>query len=459
MQEVPRTKSLPSIDIAPEPTLPPELCQLIINELADDSPSSIPSLLACSLVCVMFCKTARRQLFSTINIFLVRENTKIQADSTIYVEYLKRISEILQMSLAFPEIGMVYYIQSFRLDADELEEPQLSMLLNDKHFPGLLKSLHGPKHGISRFTLEILPEESISFPELSSEFCEAFIDLCWSNSLTSLRLRGFSDLPRTLLLGTRADNIQFNKCSILPPWQDTAGTMERLYITDLNTEVPLMRSIAVDDSFPLIDLLNGNMLLEARDRYINAFSRLTSLDLCARVAENLPDLVEIAQHASQTLEVLAISVYGGVNLQASGPVNLWADSPPFELGTLKNLHTLKISSRQSFGLGTFALLPPINVLDKITSVPPNLRRVSLRARSDTRIGDPMNFNWQPLETLVTQPRFNRIPERNLSLAYCTWVNPSSDDRSEFHEKLKAIAKAGLPSFTSIQSIECTCAFD
>jgi len=217
--------------------------------------------------------------------------------------------------------------------------------------------------------------------------------------------------------------------------------------------------IAVDDSLPFIDLVHSDESLRLSHRYYDAFSQLTDLELCARSDDNLPNLVALVPYAAETLEVLTLSFFGGILPDPAGS-NPWAQTPPFRFESLERLHTLQIKCKRTTIWGNLFFNPLVNVLETIQTLPPNLKILSLRGRSDID-GSLTTINWRPLEELLSTPDFKKIPNVLLSLAYCNYAQPvrNNEERSEFHKELEALAVTAIPSAKTIQSIDCTCAFD
>lgn len=187
------------------PKLPTELSDLIIDQVASslrDSlkphqiyrPDILPSVVACSLVSKQFHNRISYHLFSTISLNETTSSSTSKGRRTI-----SGLLDILDSNPSFASKvhTLKLYTAATHLRAQSLwddVDPHFSTILRDVHLPDVLSNLTGIR------SLHILHHHYVPFrfPDLTEVMKSAMAETFRSQSLTRLRIVGFSELPPCL---------------------------------------------------------------------------------------------------------------------------------------------------------------------------------------------------------------------------------------------------------------------
>ncbi|KDR73788.1 hypothetical protein GALMADRAFT_251596 [Galerina marginata CBS 339.88] len=266
------------------PVLPAEIIDSIIDDLAHDAdrPGSTKALRTCTFASRVVCMRAYRYLFSEIKLFII--------PSSDIDHRLTKLLDILTTGLKFPDIGMLYHIQSVSFVMILKHYFPLIQLSQITALPEILEILHGPNHGISSLSLEIWGPNGRD-PRMrtggwatnDAQFNDAFQGLCCSRNLKSLHLLSLGEVPDTIFKGTNIEHLTLDDVHIASQNRQS-GTKVFSGCIDIG-QLKSMKFITVERQFQLNSLLDTIITLhggiettENRNHFFRrAFFHLTHL--------------------------------------------------------------------------------------------------------------------------------------------------------------------------------------
>ena len=214
-------KSLPDID-----NLPQELKDLIVDHIShiSDETERKQTLRSTALVSRRFRYWAHKRLFATV--VLRGKHGKVP------ISIIGRLRELKELIAADPfsdKTGIASHIRSFTLSLGG-HRSCVAPPLEDDALPFILQKLH--RTGSRPRSLSILlfmpgDNDQLDWSTLNLEFRRALVDVSRSPLLTTLRLRGFRNLPRDILTGASVENIKFNNISVKDYNQGVSKSLSR----------------------------------------------------------------------------------------------------------------------------------------------------------------------------------------------------------------------------------------
>ncbi|KAF9483321.1 hypothetical protein BDN70DRAFT_328662 [Pholiota conissans] len=195
-------------------TLPQELIDLIVDEVASDRSERVDTLKTCSLVSKSFSQPARTRIFSNItieyNIIYERRGTKKFDRVEALWNTLQRDPRLARKVCAF-ELNLVEVIRFPRLIGTDYWDWDLSKERIDQVvLPGIMDTLaeaqrghtgyRGRLHtlGLGGYDLFLL-----DWNRLPSKFQQSWWALCAASTLKYLRVGRMRDFPLTLDIGMK----------------------------------------------------------------------------------------------------------------------------------------------------------------------------------------------------------------------------------------------------------------
>ncbi|KAF8961024.1 hypothetical protein BDZ97DRAFT_1830940 [Flammula alnicola] len=407
--------------------IPPEIHDLIIDHFAlkpatkfweSDTNVDIENratLRACSLVSRSYCARAYQRLFSSIILAVDTCKPHITRDALT----IRRCADILRDSLQFPDIGMVYHIRSFSLRIRGANPEQMRTLFQEGKVGLIVDALQGPNHGINSMTMDVglSTHNEVEYAKLDKEFLRAFDGLCHSPKMRHMHLQGFCSIPRILFYGTHIKHIEMYRTRL------TRGDE-----MSENAQVTLMESIAVDESFPLVNLLHSDGdYVGTASRYQVAFKELKKLLFRLCYADRIPSAIDIAICASNTLQSLHIHLSGLDSIHFIPP---HSSTPKYVFHHLHKLSTLRISKDVGRLLEELCVIHPFRRLLESCTLPRSLKTLILETGSARGwySSDPTpeyrpHGEWLALDSVLVQPKFSAVPQLIIAIEYTVRLQP------------------------------------
>ena len=194
-------------------SLPQELKDLIVDHIShiSDEPERKQTLRSTALVSRRFRYWAHKRLFSTV----VLRGKHGKAPGGI-ISRLRELKELIAADPLSDKTGVASHIRSFTLSLGGLRSCVVPPLEDDA-LAFILQKLH--RTGSRPRSLSILlfmpgDNDQLDWSSLSQDLRCALVDVSRSPLLTTLRLRGFRNLPHDILAGASVENIKFNNISI-----------------------------------------------------------------------------------------------------------------------------------------------------------------------------------------------------------------------------------------------------
>lgn len=191
-------------------SLPQELKDLIVDHIAHfpDEAERKQSLRATALVSKRFRYWAHKRLFSTV--ILRGKYGKAP------ISRLRELRDLIAADPFSDKTGVASHIRSFTFSLGE-HRSCVAPPLEDDALPFILRKIH--RSGSRPRSLSILlfmpgDNDQLDWISLNPAFRSALLDVSRSPLLTTLRLRGFRNLPPDILAGSSVENIKFNNLSI-----------------------------------------------------------------------------------------------------------------------------------------------------------------------------------------------------------------------------------------------------
>lgn len=207
-------------------TLPQELKDLIVDHIShiSDEVERKQTLRSTALVSRRFRYWAHKRLFSTI----VLRGKHGKPPGAI----ISRLQELRDLIAADPfsdKTGVASHIRSFTLSLGGLRSCVVPPL-EDNALPFILQKIH--RTGSRPRSLSILlfmpgDNDQLDWSFLSQDLRCSLVDVSRSPLLTTLRLRGFRNLPHDILAGASVENIKFNNISIKDYNHDGCNSFSR----------------------------------------------------------------------------------------------------------------------------------------------------------------------------------------------------------------------------------------
>ncbi|KAF9530215.1 hypothetical protein CPB83DRAFT_905488 [Crepidotus variabilis] len=197
-------------------SLPQELKDLIVDHVAQipNESERLQALCSTALVSRRFRYWAHKRLFATIMF-----RGKYGKTPSVIVLRMRQLRDLIYADPNSENTGIASHIRSFTLSVGGLRSSVLPPLEDeDDALPDILQKLH--LSGARPRSLSILlfmpgDNDQLDWDSLRGSFRRALLAVCRSPLLTTLRLRGLKNVPRTILAGSFLDNIKFNNISIL----------------------------------------------------------------------------------------------------------------------------------------------------------------------------------------------------------------------------------------------------
>ncbi|KAF8202901.1 hypothetical protein BJ912DRAFT_332690 [Pholiota molesta] len=401
-------------------------------------------LRAYAMVSRSFCVAAYSRLFSSailrLKVSSPAFNKRLFASA---IQVIRRFVTLLQDSLNFPNLGMIYHIRSFCLTISGAPSHDSSFsykFLRDATVYRIIDILHGPNHGIESLSFNArIGHFTLEYTKMDDQLICAFENILRSPNLQHVRLCGLFGIPRSLFHGIHFKNLELYETRL------TRGKIE----VDA-PHVTILESIGLDESFSLVDLLHlGNRSANVASRYQSAFVELHTLYFQAKLTGGIQNIINIAGNAANTLHILHIQLIGHDWLQSSGPSHsLPTAIYPFHL--LSRLSSLRISYKD-IGIYLHDIIDPFCRVLQSCSFPRSLRKFNLEMTASHNYNAPyltMNTpnEWPVMDSVLVQPMFNAVPQVNIILNYFIKRGGYSfgDALVKFH---KHLLSAPLPKFT------------
>lgn len=216
-------------------SLPQELKDLVVDHICQfpDEDERINALCATALVSRPFRYWAHKRLFATV----VLRGKYLPA---AVISRLCRLRELIDADPHSDKTGVASHIRSFTLS---LGGHRASVIppLQDDSLPVILQKIH--RTGSRPRSLSILlfmpgDNDQLDWTSLDPRFRLALLSVCHSALLTTLRLRGFKNLPHDILAGSSVDNIKFNNLSVKHYDKDESGGISPCLATCHESQSP-----------------------------------------------------------------------------------------------------------------------------------------------------------------------------------------------------------------------------
>lgn len=203
-------------------SLPQELKDLVVDHIYQipDEDERLRALCATALVSRRFRYWAHKRLFATVVL-----RGKYGKPPAAIIRRIWQLRDLIDADPQSEKTGVASHIRSFTLS---LGGHRASVVppLEDNSLPAILQKIH---HAGSRpRSLSILlfmpgDNDQLDWTSLHQDFRLALVNACHSALLTTLRLRGFKNLPHDILAGSSIDNIKFNNLSVKHYSKDETG--------------------------------------------------------------------------------------------------------------------------------------------------------------------------------------------------------------------------------------------
>jgi len=203
-------------------SLPQELKDLIVDHIyqISDEDERLRALSATALVSRRFRYWAHKRLFATVVL-----RGKYGKPPAAIIRRIWQLRALIDADPQSEKTGVASHIRSFTLS---LGGHRASVMppLEDDSLPVILQKIH--RTGSRPRSLSILlfmpgDNDQLDWASLHQDFRLALVNVCHSALLTTLRLRGFKNLPHDILAGSSIDNIKCNNLSIKHYSKDETG--------------------------------------------------------------------------------------------------------------------------------------------------------------------------------------------------------------------------------------------
>ena len=392
------------------------------------------ALLSYSVVSRSCCLRAYARLFASVivDIFV----GPYCQDSQREVQYLQKFASILNSSLAFPHLGMVYHIQSFsfalqtRIPPARNELPIIYNIIEAGNVSLILDALHGPTHGVKFFGLRAKQHCRLDYTKLGHTLIRALHAMLHSSSLQRVSLCGLSNPPENLL-------------------EDICVETLEIYCNSAHL-IPIIKFVGID----VLRHLTGPPCVENSSVHPvpNCLAPLKDLkQLCINL--ELPSVIFRAKamplDTANTLQTLHLNLttsffsYGDETISQSVLHLNRMPQPRLPFHLLHKLTSLHLSNTYAHDLNKLWAIRVFCVLLASCTLPPSLKMLSLESSSwvlwPYYMADGKSSNtftradWKALGSMLVEPTFARIPCVKIALTCRVDISPThdSDDITEY----------------------------
>ena len=195
-------------------SIPQELRDLVVDHISQilDKSERIRALSSIALVSRCFRYWAHKRLFAAV---LLRG----RHNSTLATAF-RRLSELKDIIIADPHsetTGIASHIHSFTLSLSGRISLVLPLLVEDDALPFIFRKLF--RNGnqpccLSLYLFAPADDDQLDWVDMSHDFRCALLDVVRSTRLSTLRLRGISNLPADILVCSAVNHISFKNISI-----------------------------------------------------------------------------------------------------------------------------------------------------------------------------------------------------------------------------------------------------
>lgn len=351
------------------------------------------------------CSRAYARLFASVvlDLFIGPYGQSAQREA----QALQKFASILNSSLAFPQLGMVYHIHSFSFALHTHNPPtwneltKINEILDAGGVSLILDALHGPTYGVKFFGFRAARYCWQDYTKLGPKLISALHGILHSPHLRRVSLCGFSNAPEIL-------------------FKDVCIEILELYCSQHSKKNSV--HAASNCLAPLMDLKQLCINLE--------------------LPSGLQQVIEMPLSAANTLQALHLnlaSLFSGDALLRSLIQLNRLPKPAFPFHLLHELTSLRLLNSYAQKLDQPWVVRALSTLLMSCTLPPSLRLLSIESSAWVPWPHPVEWNgysafsraeWEGLNTLLVRPAIIRIPSVEIALT-CRVDNSNMHDPDIF----------------------------